>query len=206
MISSPRLRLSVGMGNAAQCGKCWHLFAQQYSHRICDPAQDAPFVASTMTISKGFGWEVHLEIDFKQNVQLGIFLLCFSAEKQQGIQYKTPLRKISSWTNCASIFYDQFLPANISVKMNEEAINGALWTATKYHSHSRPKAEIRWANRYLMASSRLPRGISRSSSFLRYPNTPQVPSSEYLSSIWHWKYINVCVIGLRTPDIPFLSF
>ena len=156
----------MGMGNAAQCGKCWHLFAQQYSHRICDPAQDAPFVASTMTISKGFGWEVHLEIDFKQNVQLGIFLLCFSAEKQQGIQYKTPLRKISSWTNCASIFYDQFLPANISVKMNEEAINGALWTATKYHSHSRPKAEIRWANRYLMASSRLPWGISRSSSFL----------------------------------------
>ena len=123
-------------------------------HRICDPAQDAPFVASTMTISKGFGWEVHLEIDFKQNVQLGIFLLRFSAEKQQGIQYKTPLRKISSWTNCASIFYDQFLPANISVKMNEEAINGALWTATKYHSHSRPKAEIRWANCYLKATSR----------------------------------------------------
>jgi len=42
------------MGNSAQWGNCWVLFAPRHSHQNCDPQRVVPFATSTMIFSKDF--------------------------------------------------------------------------------------------------------------------------------------------------------
>jgi len=109
------------VGNSAEHGRCWWLFAHCHSHRFSDPKQKVQFVASTVGFWRNFEWRLYIKSDFKDIVQLKPNLMSSPAEIHHNSGYIKALKTYLSWTECSPIMPDQFLSPNSSVKMTEEA-------------------------------------------------------------------------------------
>jgi hypothetical protein len=105
----------------AQWGRCCCLFAQLHSHRFCDPQTGVPTPPSTLNIFENFEGRVYLNNSIQQNVQLEIYLIVFSIEKQSDFRYNRTFKINLSWRKCSSIIPNEFPSAKLSSRMNEEA-------------------------------------------------------------------------------------